>query len=59
VDDNFIGNKPALKDELLLALIRWRKGRRGMVFYTEPSPHLAVDEELMGMMMKTCRVPGL
>jgi radical SAM superfamily enzyme YgiQ (UPF0313 family) len=52
VDDNFIGNKRALKEELLPALIRWRKGRRGMVFYTEASINLADDEELMRMMVE-------
>ncbi|HEY1211286.1 MAG TPA: radical SAM protein, partial [Terracidiphilus sp.] len=52
VDDNFIGNKRALKEELLPALIRWRKGRRGMVFYTEASINLADDEELMQLMVE-------
>jgi radical SAM superfamily enzyme YgiQ (UPF0313 family) len=52
VDDNFIGNKRAIKEELLPALIRWRKGRRGMVFYTEASINLADDEELMRMMVE-------
>jgi radical SAM superfamily enzyme YgiQ (UPF0313 family) len=50
VDDNFIGNKRALREELLPALIRWRKGRRGMAFYTEASINLADDEALMRMM---------
>jgi radical SAM superfamily enzyme YgiQ (UPF0313 family) len=52
VDDNFIGNKRALKEELLPALIRWRNGRRGMVFYTEASINLADDGELMRMMVE-------
>ena len=52
MDDNFIGNKRALKEELLPALIRWRKGRRGMVFYTEASINLADDEELMRLMVE-------
>src|SRR5512136_117509 len=51
VDDNFIGNQHALKEELLPALIRWRKDRRGMVFYTEASINLADDEELMRLMV--------
>lgn len=50
VDDNFIGNKRALKQDLLPALIRWRKGRRGTSFYTEASINLADDEALMQLM---------
>jgi radical SAM superfamily enzyme YgiQ (UPF0313 family) len=50
VDDNFIGNKRALKEELLPALIQWRKGRRGFSFFTEASINLADDEELMRLM---------
>jgi len=34
VDDNLIGNKRSLREELLPALIRWRQGRRGFAFYT-------------------------
>jgi radical SAM superfamily enzyme YgiQ (UPF0313 family) len=50
VDDNLIGNKRALKEELLPALIRWRNGWRGMVFNTEASINLADDVELMRLM---------
>jgi radical SAM superfamily enzyme YgiQ (UPF0313 family) len=50
VDDNFIGNQRVLKEELLPALIRWRKGRRGLAFYTEASINLADDEALMRQM---------
>lgn len=50
VDDNFIGNKRALKNELLPALIGWQRGRRGFPFYTEASINLADDEELMRQM---------
>lgn len=51
VDDNLIGNKRQLREELLPALIRWRKGRRGIVFYTEASINLADDEALMRQMV--------
>jgi len=52
VDDNFIGNKKYLKSELLPALIEWRKGKKGCVFFTEASINLADDAELMEMMVK-------
>jgi radical SAM superfamily enzyme YgiQ (UPF0313 family) len=51
VDDNLIGNKRSLRDALLPALIRWRQGKRGVVFYTEASINLADDEGLMRMMV--------
>ncbi len=51
VDDNLIGNKHALKNELLPALIAWQRGRRrGLPFYTEASINLADDPELMQLM---------
>jgi len=51
VDDNLIGNKRALKAELLPALIAWQKARRIKVpFYTEASINLADDPELMELM---------
>ena len=52
VDDNFIGNKRTLKEELLPALIRWQQGRRGTPFFTEASINLADDEELMRLMVE-------
>ncbi len=51
VDDNFIGNKRNLKEEVLPALIEWRKGKVGCNFITEASINLADDEELMHMMV--------
>lgn len=50
VDDNFIGNKKHLKENLLPALIEWRKDKTGMTFHTEVSINLADDEELMNLM---------
>ncbi len=52
VDDNFIGNKHALKEDLLPALIQWQKGRRGTPLFTEASINLADDEELMQLMVE-------
>lgn len=50
VDDNFIGNKKAVK-ELLPALAEWQ-AKNGYPFWlsTEASINLADDEELLGMM---------
>lgn len=50
VDDNFIGNKKHLKENLLPALIAWRRDKTGMTFHTEVSINLADDEELMNLM---------
>ena len=52
VDDNFIGNKKALKQEILPALIKWREGKEGCSFITEVSLNLADDNELCDMMVK-------
>ncbi|HTP13823.1 MAG TPA: B12-binding domain-containing radical SAM protein [Bacteroidota bacterium] len=53
VDDNFIGNKPKLKKEILPALIRWMKGKNHpFALSTEVSINLADDEELMRMMVE-------
>jgi radical SAM superfamily enzyme YgiQ (UPF0313 family) len=52
VDDNFIGNKVLLKSEILPALIKWRKGKKGMPFNTEVSINLADDPELMRLMVE-------
>jgi len=52
VDDNFIGNKQFLKNDLLPALIAWRQGKRGIVFNTETSVNLAQDAQLMAMMVQ-------
>jgi radical SAM superfamily enzyme YgiQ (UPF0313 family) len=52
VDDNLIGNKRCLKNELLPALIEWQKDKGGIPFNTEVSINLADDEELMQMMVE-------
>ncbi|MDP2964528.1 MAG: B12-binding domain-containing radical SAM protein [Pelolinea sp.] len=52
VDDNLIGNKKALREELLPALVDWRKGKSGIAFNTEVSINLADDNELMSLMVK-------
>jgi radical SAM superfamily enzyme YgiQ (UPF0313 family) len=51
VDDNLIGNRRSLSQELLPALIEWRKGRRGVPFSTEASINLADDEVLARRMV--------
>jgi radical SAM superfamily enzyme YgiQ (UPF0313 family) len=50
VDDNFIGNKKHLKNELLPALIDWIQDKRGITFFTEVSINLADDEKLMALL---------
>lgn len=52
VDDNFIGNKRALTEGLLPALIEWHKGKRGVPFFTETSINLADDPKLMQLMVE-------
>ena len=51
VDDNFIGNKKILKEEVLPAIIEWRKGKVGLPFNTEVSINLADDPTLMRLMV--------
>ena len=52
VDDNFIGNKRQLKEEILPALIKWRQDKTGCLFLTEASINLADDDELIQLMVQ-------
>jgi len=51
VDDNLIGNKRCLTDELLPALIEWQNGKAGIPFQTQVSIDLADDGPLMETMV--------
>lgn len=51
VDDNFIGNRRKLKEDVLPAMIRWMQERQyPFSFLTEVSIDLADEEELMQLM---------
>ncbi|NLE96350.1 MAG: DUF4070 domain-containing protein [Dehalococcoidia bacterium] len=52
-DDNFIGNKQKLKEDVLPAIIDWtRAHKKPFSFMTEASINLADDEELMQLMVR-------
>ncbi len=53
VDDNFIGNKRKLKEEMLPAIIKWMEDKKHpFALSTEASINLAEDEELMQLMVR-------
>ena len=53
VDDNFIGNRKILKEEVLPALIEWMDRRQHpFVLNTQVSINLSDDEELMRLMVR-------
>lgn len=51
VDDNFIGNKKDLKENLLPAISEWRRGKKGIQLITEVSINVADDDELLKKMI--------
>ena len=53
VDDNFIGHKKKLKNELLPAIISWMESNNNPFFFiTEASINMADDKDLMDLMVK-------
>jgi radical SAM superfamily enzyme YgiQ (UPF0313 family) len=53
VDDNFIGNKKIIKNDLLPAMKKWMQSHKyPFVFNAETSVNLADDEELMTLMVE-------
>jgi radical SAM superfamily enzyme YgiQ (UPF0313 family) len=54
VDDNFIGNKRVLKENILPAIAKWMEEKKHpFTFFTEASIDLSDDEELMRLMISS------
>jgi radical SAM superfamily enzyme YgiQ (UPF0313 family) len=54
VDDNFIGNKEQLRNDVLPTIIKWQKKRNyPFSFNTQTSVNLADDQELMKLMVES------
>jgi len=53
VDDNFIGNKERLKNNILPSIIKWvKRNKKPFAFSTEASINLSDDKVLMKMMVQ-------
>jgi len=50
VDDNLMADRPFLKDQLLPAIVEWRRDKRGLSFHTQITLNLADDPALMELM---------
>ena len=52
VDDNLMGNRKRLVEDLLPALVTWREDKWGVTFSTQITMKLADDPELMDLMVR-------